>query len=239
MLLRRVAEHVRVQNWTAIALDFLVVVGGIFVGLQVSNWNDARLLRVEEGLLLARLSADFETIDRRLKSHIDEYFHNMVSIEVVIHVVDSDTAIAPTDFSTQLDRVTQVTAPPNRSATFAEMASAGKVDLVHDDNLRRALVVFDEQVDAVKSSFELLQDWRLAYSEPFFNKVTYRINTQETSFEKSGAIQRFDLDEMRADKKLPISLQIMYQINENMYYLLKQQQERAQNVREELSNNGF
>jgi hypothetical protein len=41
MLLRRVIEHVRTQNWTAIGIDFLIVVVGVFIGIQVSNWNEA------------------------------------------------------------------------------------------------------------------------------------------------------------------------------------------------------
>src|SRR5512147_1389332 len=45
MLLRRVIEHVREQNWTAIAIDFVIVVIGVFVGIQVSNWNEARVER--------------------------------------------------------------------------------------------------------------------------------------------------------------------------------------------------
>lgn len=43
MILRRVMEHVNSQNWTAVALDFLIVVVGVFVGIQLGNWNDARL----------------------------------------------------------------------------------------------------------------------------------------------------------------------------------------------------
>ncbi|MEX0644258.1 MAG: hypothetical protein WD076_03050 [Parvularculaceae bacterium] len=39
MSLRRVIAHFRKQEWTAIALDFLIVVVGVFVGLQVTNWN--------------------------------------------------------------------------------------------------------------------------------------------------------------------------------------------------------
>ena len=42
MLLRRITEHVKAQNWFAVGLDFLIVVFGVFIGLQVSNWNDAR-----------------------------------------------------------------------------------------------------------------------------------------------------------------------------------------------------
>ncbi|HNS87253.1 MAG TPA: hypothetical protein PKH09_10145 [Parvularculaceae bacterium] len=42
MILRRVIEHVKAQNWTAAALDFVIVVMGVFIGLQVANWNAAR-----------------------------------------------------------------------------------------------------------------------------------------------------------------------------------------------------
>lgn len=44
MLLRRVIEHVKAQNWTAVALDFVIVVVGVFISIQVANWNDARLV---------------------------------------------------------------------------------------------------------------------------------------------------------------------------------------------------
>jgi hypothetical protein len=37
--LLRVAEHIRTQNWTAIAIDFAIVVIGVFVGIQVkTDW---------------------------------------------------------------------------------------------------------------------------------------------------------------------------------------------------------
>ncbi len=42
MILRRVITHFRKQEWTAIAIDFVIVVAGVFVGLQVNNWNAAR-----------------------------------------------------------------------------------------------------------------------------------------------------------------------------------------------------
>ena len=33
MLLRRVMEHVRDQNWAAVAIDFVIVVVGVFIGI--------------------------------------------------------------------------------------------------------------------------------------------------------------------------------------------------------------
>ncbi len=45
MILRRVIKHVRNQEWTAVFLDFLIVVMGIFVGLQVTSWSASRAER--------------------------------------------------------------------------------------------------------------------------------------------------------------------------------------------------
>lgn len=39
MILRRVIEHVRDQNWAAIGIDFCIVVIGVFFGIQVASWN--------------------------------------------------------------------------------------------------------------------------------------------------------------------------------------------------------
>jgi len=55
MILRRVIEHFKKQEWTAIAIDFLIVVVGVFVGMQVSNWNAARVERAQESSMLAQL----------------------------------------------------------------------------------------------------------------------------------------------------------------------------------------
>ena len=40
MLLRRVTEHVKSQNWFAVWLDFVIVVVGVFLGIQIGNWNE-------------------------------------------------------------------------------------------------------------------------------------------------------------------------------------------------------
>jgi hypothetical protein len=50
MILRRVIEHVKAQNWTAMALDFLIVVTGVFIGIQVAvtrRFHDLDLTRAE------------------------------------------------------------------------------------------------------------------------------------------------------------------------------------------------
>jgi len=42
MILRSLTRHVRDQNWFAVGIDFLIVVVGVFIGIQVANFNAAR-----------------------------------------------------------------------------------------------------------------------------------------------------------------------------------------------------
>ena len=58
MLLRSVTRHVRQQNWTAICIDLVIVVVGVFIGIQVSNWNDERVSRVSELIFVESVRDD-------------------------------------------------------------------------------------------------------------------------------------------------------------------------------------
>lgn len=61
MLLRRITKHVKEQNWFAVGIDFVIVVVGVFIGLQVANWNDARRTAKDASQARASLIADLKT----------------------------------------------------------------------------------------------------------------------------------------------------------------------------------
>jgi hypothetical protein len=65
MILRRITEHVRTQNWTAIGIDFVIVVVGVFIGIQVSNWNATQGEHARERFLLGELREELaESIEQ-------------------------------------------------------------------------------------------------------------------------------------------------------------------------------
>ena len=61
MLLRRITEHVKAQNWTAVGLDFVIVVVGVFIGIQVANWNDTLSERKREAQILQNIATDLRS----------------------------------------------------------------------------------------------------------------------------------------------------------------------------------
>ncbi|MGI9201165.1 MAG: hypothetical protein ACR2QL_08910 [Woeseiaceae bacterium] len=92
MLLRRVTQHVREQDWTAIGIDFVIVVVGVFIGIQVSNWNDERESRVSE-------QAFVESIRNDIAQNINDslgYFEMLSSVRDhgyrSLESFDSDTS---------------------------------------------------------------------------------------------------------------------------------------------------
>lgn len=58
MLMRRIASRLAQQDWFAVAIEFALIVAGVFVGIQVANWNDARKDRELEGTYFARIAQD-------------------------------------------------------------------------------------------------------------------------------------------------------------------------------------
>ena len=73
MLLRRITKHVKDQNWFAVFIDFVIVVIGVFIGIQVANWNDGRAeYRRETKALIAlkkELEGSIETVEARSKAY--------------------------------------------------------------------------------------------------------------------------------------------------------------------------
>lgn len=61
MILRRIVDHLRQQHWTAIAIELLIVVLGVFIGTQVSNWNDTRIERNLARGDLSQIAADLRS----------------------------------------------------------------------------------------------------------------------------------------------------------------------------------
>jgi len=60
MILNRLAEAFWKQDWIAVLLEVLIVVVGIFVGLQVNDWNEDRKPKHEEIVYLERIIEDFD-----------------------------------------------------------------------------------------------------------------------------------------------------------------------------------
>ena len=75
MILRSVTRHVRDQNWFAVGLDFMIVIVGVFIGIQVANWNDERLEEQRRVQIIDSLEtnlSDAAAVQRRFLAEISQ-----------------------------------------------------------------------------------------------------------------------------------------------------------------------
>jgi hypothetical protein len=141
MILRRVIAHVRKQEWTAIAIDFVIVVIGVFVGIQVANWNEARADDARAQAYLARirvnLEADLLSIERReaMWRQVIDYGKGAIRYAETGELVEGSawkTVLAFYQASQLWQWVTS-------DSTYQEMRSAGELGLIRDQGLRDRL----------------------------------------------------------------------------------------------------
>jgi hypothetical protein len=84
MIFRRLKAHLEKENWFAVFVDFCIVVVGVFIGLQVSNWNDSAAEKAEEKQLLMQMQSDVAaavTLKARWLSDMES--HRVLLLEAV------------------------------------------------------------------------------------------------------------------------------------------------------------
>jgi hypothetical protein len=60
VILEKMAHAVARQDWSTVLLEIVIVVVGIFIGLQVDDWNEARRDRIDEREFIARLHGEMD-----------------------------------------------------------------------------------------------------------------------------------------------------------------------------------
>lgn len=66
LIYKRVAARLQAQDWVAVAIELALIVTGVFIGIQVSNWNDDRKEQALERASLARIAKIFAAMSRTL-----------------------------------------------------------------------------------------------------------------------------------------------------------------------------
>ena len=142
MIVRRIAQHVREQNWTAVAIDFVIVVVGVFIGIQVSNWNDARKAQAEEAQLVGRLIGEAAEARQALAQHRDFHAGNAEQTVALIARLGDDALcddVRTDEQKAQLFGVGDFPPPRFSLATAAEAVESGRLALLRSEAVQAAV----------------------------------------------------------------------------------------------------
>ncbi|MEM8935190.1 MAG: hypothetical protein AAGC77_02135 [Pseudomonadota bacterium] len=142
MLLRRMINHVKAQNWTAVALDFVIVVVGVFLGIQVSNWNDARVEKQTAEAFAGRLVSEMQAEAVLYADTVSYYASVQENAEAAFLAVNDVSTATDEEFLISAFRATQFFWYSRRRAAYDELKSTGALNLIRDEQLRDTAVVY-------------------------------------------------------------------------------------------------
>jgi len=141
MILRRISENVRSQNWFAVAVEFVIVVVGVFMGLQVQDWNDARKERIEETGLLSRLHVEtLELLEKQREElmGLSERGGVLMGVNPVLFSQEPLRVISNLECG-HIAGSHVYRRPPDELPVLDEMLSTGRFDVLQDEDIKEHL----------------------------------------------------------------------------------------------------
>jgi hypothetical protein len=221
MLFRRISKHVENQNWFAVLIDFAIVVIGVFIGIQVANWNEARADRAQEAAILSQLKDEFTEISVALEKQItirEGYTDNLMRLVTGLE----GSGLMPDDFAIKsaLIAARSTGRRPAASAAYLQLTVNGDLARLSNENLKQALIRYHARLERDAFIFpELMRTVILEMSTNAF--VDYDISGTGTAgaaidssiqveVERANAVRSYDFEAMREYEERYEALYLMH-----------------------------
>ena len=139
MIYKRMAANLRAQNWFAIGIEFAIVVAGVFVGTQVSNWNAERLERRETQRMLAQLRPNLQSLTDYYESARVYYATTRRYATTAFAGWGGNRQVSDQDFVIAAYQASQVLGLGTNGSTWATVLGADQLRRIDDLAIRNDL----------------------------------------------------------------------------------------------------
>ncbi len=218
MLLRSITKHVKDQNWFAVFIDFLIVVLGILIAFQITEWNNTQQELREEQALKVRLTEEFKVLEERLTVRLDRAATITDHSSELIEMIRTETEPKDEDLiKIMLRSAIRYNAPIPPPSIFTEAIQAGRIGKLRNDELRKAL-----------NEYQVSANWWTSVDGPFvaqhdpnskLNQSLSISNDRQNWQKLKGTVISYDWDLVKlAEKELSL-IQRWQNFQEETYIL--------------------
>lgn len=167
MMLLRFSKHIRNYDWFAVVVEILVLIVGVFLGFQVTEWNQERILSSQQQMYVERIKSDLLDDIRESDTVIRVNSLAMENIRYLENVIrnPSHAGLDPNKIFQALGRPGGVRQVQLRRETFEELRNNGRLNVLENRELETALVEYYSNRD-VRDQFNFFGiESSLAYGE--------------------------------------------------------------------------
>lgn len=165
MFLGRMAARARSQDWFVVGLDLLIVILGVFIGIEVANWNAARQDHAEERRYYAQLLADLRA-DTQIFAEAEERSRNFdQAADWVLAKLDGKppVGVSPGRLAAAIHYAGFIFVPVAHRRTYDELISTGNVGLLRDQRIKSDIAVYYAMFAANRQWDALLREQQNVY----------------------------------------------------------------------------
>ena len=136
MIYKRAAARLRAQDWVAITVELGIVVLGVFIGTQVSNWNGDRLQKIETQRMIAQLEPSLEQMTDFYRAARKYYATTRAYAKPAIAGWRIDPTVSDADFVIAAYQASQTFALGTDSSTWSAILGADRLRNIDDPQMR-------------------------------------------------------------------------------------------------------
>ncbi len=200
MILHRLSKSIRRQDWFAVLIEFVVVVAGIFAGLQANEWAQERQDRKLERAALERLFFEAESAYQLLDGHVQRALRINQLRRNAVQFVDSDDPVPEDELPLKIGINTLGMFPPIMpvSVVYDELRSSGQMQLIRSVVLRSLVAEFHTELayhDRLRQGFA---DGSDRFQEGYQRHVTWDYNPEATT--SDILLSTYNWESLRSDE---------------------------------------
>ena len=166
MVLTKFTRHLRSQDWTSFVVEFALVVAGIVIGLQITDWYEDRERAKQEQLILAALAEEIRSNVDELDSMLDFTRYKLDSIEELARRIDGARTTDDPLVSLFADLAWSRRARFSDGAISGTIASGG-LALITNGDLRRSLAGLAGRMEEYEATSRAEDEAKRRFIVPF------------------------------------------------------------------------
>ncbi|MDJ0812732.1 MAG: hypothetical protein QNJ23_03330 [Woeseiaceae bacterium] len=141
MIIKRMAQAIRRQDWFTVFVEILVVIVGLMLAFQLDRWWEQRGDRAQEAQYVARLIVDVQADIESLEYALELQSLRLDLATLLMDVVaDPELAMRrPVEFLGAIVQSSYLYTPVLTAHTFEDLRSTGNMRLLRDPDIKNLL----------------------------------------------------------------------------------------------------
>jgi hypothetical protein len=139
MIYKRTIARLRAQDWLAIVIELAIVIIGVFIGTQVSNWNQDRIARREAREMLAELKPGLQSFLDFFDSARQYYGTTGAYARSALAGWRSDPSVSDEEFVIAAYQASQIYTLGLNAVNWAQVFGGDRMDKIDDPALHAHL----------------------------------------------------------------------------------------------------